>query len=348
MKQKKIGVGVIGCGKIAQIRHIPEYAQNPNAELIGYYDFVYERAKELAATYGGRAFHTVEELLSCPEIDAVSVCTENNAHASVTVAALAAGKHVLCEKPMSTSLEECESMVKAGELHGKKLMIAQNQRFMFEHQKAKELLKSGTIGTPRTFKTCFGHSGPDHWSVDSGTGNWFFDRTRSGFGALADLGIHKIDLIQYLLDSNIAEIGAMTATLDKKYPDGTPVDVEDNALCICRMENGMIGTVTASWTYYGEEDNNTTVYGTKGILKIHRKTRNIEVLFENGNRMLYEFPPQEASGIIDAFVDCLIRDTQPPIDGKQVLYAMRAFFAAIASAQAGKRMEPDGRKNTKT
>ena len=101
-----IGIGIIGCGKIAQIRHIPEYAQNPNAELIGYYDFVYERAKEMAATYGGRAFRTVEELLQCSEIDAVSVCTANNAHASMTVAALEAGKHVLCEKPMATTLAE--------------------------------------------------------------------------------------------------------------------------------------------------------------------------------------------------------------------------------------------------
>jgi predicted dehydrogenase len=172
--------------------------------------------------------------------------------------------------------------------------------------------------------------------VDGGTGNWFFDRERSGFGALADLGIHKIDLVQYLLNSKVANIQAMTATLDKHYPDGRPVDVEDNVICLCLMENGMLGTVTASWTYYGEEDNNTSVYGTKGILKINCKTHSIEVLFENGDRMLYEIPPQEISGIIDAFVDCLICDTDPPIDGKQVLYAMRAFFAAVGSVQATK------------
>ena len=339
MEAKKIRVGVIGCGKIAQIRHIPEYARNPLAELVGYYDFVKDRAEEMARTYGGRAFSTVEELLACPEIDAVSVCTANNAHASTTVAALKAGKHVLCEKPMATSLAECEEMVLTADACQKSLMIAQNQRLMAEHRRAKELLKKGVIGTPLTFKTCFGHSGPDHWSVDSGTGNWFFDRSKSGFGALADLGIHKIDLIQYLLDSNIAELQAFSATLDKKYPDGTPVDVEDNALCICRMENGMIGTITASWTYYGEEDNNTTVYGTRGILKIHRKTRNIEVFFENGDRMLYELPTQETSGIIDLFVTSLMEKNEPPISGRQVLHAMRAFFAATSSAESGSRIQ---------
>jgi len=343
MEQKKIGIGIIGCGKIAQTRHIPEYAQNPNAELIGYYDFVYERAEEMAKIYGGIAFSTVEELLNSTEIDAVSVCTANNAHASMTVAALEAGKHVLCEKPMATTLAECEAMVEASLKHGRKLMIAQNQRMMVEHVRAKELLERGTIGTPISFKTCFGHSGPDNWSVDRGTGNWFFDREKSGFGALADLGIHKIDLIQYLLSSNISKIQAMTATLDKHYLDGSPVDVEDNVICLCLMENSMIGTITASWTYYGEEDNNTSVYGTKGILKINCKEHSIEVLFENGDRMLYELPCQEVSGIIDTFVDCIVRDTEPLIDGKQVLHAMRVFFAAVGSVQATKQMVLDGK-----
>jgi predicted dehydrogenase len=341
MEQKKIRIGIIGCGKIAQLRHIPEYAQNPNAELIGYYDFVYERAEEMAKTYGGRAFSTVEELLNSADIDAVSVCTANNAHASMTVAALEAGKHVLCEKPMATTLAECEAMVEASLKYGKKLMIAQNQRMMLEHIRAKELLESGTIGTPISFRTCFGHSGPDNWSVDWGTGNWFFNREKSGFGALADLGIHKIDLIQYLLNSNISKIQAMTATLDKHYPDGSPVDVEDNVSCLCLMESGILGTITASWTYYGEEDNDTVIYGTKGILKISCKTHSIEVLFENGDRMLYDLPSQEVSGIIDSFVDCLVRDTEPSIDGKQVLHAMRVFFAAVESAQDAKQMVPN-------
>ena len=98
MEQKKIGIGIIGCGKIAQTRHIPEYAQNPNAELIGYYDFIYERAEEMAKIYGGRAFSTVEGLLNSAEIDAVSICTANNAHASMTVAALVLPVGVVAKK----------------------------------------------------------------------------------------------------------------------------------------------------------------------------------------------------------------------------------------------------------
>ena len=97
-------IGIIGCGKIAQVRHIPEYADHTQAELAGYYDLNTERAKELADRYGGTVYSSYEELLADPSIDAVSVCVANNAHAKITIEALHAGKHVLCEKPMAMDL----------------------------------------------------------------------------------------------------------------------------------------------------------------------------------------------------------------------------------------------------
>ena len=96
-----IKVGIIGCGKIAQVRHIPEYAEHKDAKLLGFYDINLERAADLAKQYGGTAYATVEELLANPEIHAVSICAANFAHAELTIAALNAGKHVLCEKPMA-------------------------------------------------------------------------------------------------------------------------------------------------------------------------------------------------------------------------------------------------------
>ena len=95
-----IKVGVIGCGKIAITRHLPEYASNPDAEIAGVYDFNLERAKEVAEQYQTRAYESVEEMLNDPQIEAVSVCVRNSDHSKVTVDALRAGKHVLCEKPM--------------------------------------------------------------------------------------------------------------------------------------------------------------------------------------------------------------------------------------------------------
>ena len=138
-----IKVGIIGCGKIAQVRHIPEYAANPDAEVYGFYDINLARAEELAQKYGGKAYASYEELLADPEIAAVSVCAANHAHAEISIAALKAGKHVLCEKPMAVTLEECEAMVAAAKESGKYLMIGQNQRLAKAHAKAKELIEQG-------------------------------------------------------------------------------------------------------------------------------------------------------------------------------------------------------------
>ena len=96
-----VRVGIIGCGKIAQVRHIPEYEANPNAEVVALYDVDHDRACELAEHHGATAYNSLDDLLDDPDIDAVSVCTSNATHAEATIKALRAGKHVLCEKPMA-------------------------------------------------------------------------------------------------------------------------------------------------------------------------------------------------------------------------------------------------------
>ena len=137
-----IRIGIIGCGKIAQVRHLPEYAANPNAEIMAYYDKNRARAEEMAAKYGGSVCDTYFDLLNRDDIDAVSVCVENRSHAEISTAALYAGKHVLCEKPMAVTLAECESMVAAAERNGKYLMIGHNMRFDPVHRRAKQLLQT--------------------------------------------------------------------------------------------------------------------------------------------------------------------------------------------------------------
>jgi len=337
-RKNKLRVGIIGCGKITETRHAPEYAACENVEIIGYFDFKKERAAALAARFGGRVFSSVEELLACPEIDAVSVCTANVTHAEITVAALTAGKHVLCEKPMATTLAECSEMLSAARECGKRLAVAHNQRMCTVHRKARELLAAGVIGRPLTFKSCFGHSGPDNWSVDTGTGNWFFDKTKSAFGAVADLGIHKIDLVRFLLGSEIEAVAAMLGTLDKCYPDGTPVSVDDNAVILCRMKNGVTGCVTVSWTYYAQEENHTTVYGTEGRMHIDPATGCITVTKKGGNTDRILAPQGASTGVIDTFVSAVLDNTPCDLDAETVFPSMQAMMVAIESAAAGKQV----------
>ena len=341
-----IKVGIIGCGKIAQVRHIPEYAANPNAEVYGFYDINLARAEELAAKYGGKAYASYEELLADPAIEAVSVCAANHAHAEISIAALKAGKHVLCEKPMAVTLEECEAMVAAARESGKYLMIGQNQRLAKAHAKAKELIAQGAIGKVLTFRTIFGHGGPETWSIDPGSNVWFFDKTKAAMGAMADLGIHKTDMIQYVLGSKIVKTQAMLTTLDKRDATGSLIGVDDNAICIYQMENGVIGTMTASWTYYAAEDNTTVIYGTKGELRLYDDPKySVQQINADGTRIDYQIDQiqtndnQTASGVIDLFVNALVENREPEISGENVLHAMKAVFASIESSAKGCAVE---------
>lgn len=343
-----IRVGIIGCGKIAQTRHIPEYLDNPDSEIVGYYDFNMERAQSLAEKFGGRAYDSAEALLADPTIDAVSVCVANNAHAQTTISALKAGKHVLCEKPMATTLEDCVKMVDTAATCSKYLMIGQNQRLAKAHVKAKELIDSHVIGDVVSFRTTFGHGGPETWSIDPGMNSWFFDKHRAQMGAMADLGVHKTDLIQYLISQRVVETTAKVVTLDKRTPDGNLIGVDDNAFCIYKMSGGAVGTMTASWTYYGAEDNSTIIYGTKGILHIYDDPDySLKLVMRNGEKVYYDIDRiqtndnQTKSGIIDMFVHALVTDTQPPISGADVLSAMRAVFASLESSRTGKAVNVD-------
>lgn len=338
-------VGIIGCGRIAQTRHIPEYAEHPGAQIVGYYDFNEERAKELAAVHGGKVYDSADALLADRGIDAVSVCTANHTHAEISVKALRSGKHVLCEKPMAVSLEQCRAMVHAAAENNRQLMIGQNQRFARAHARAKELLSEGLIGNVLTFKTTFGHGGPETWSIDGGANSWFFDKERAAMGAMADLGVHKTDLIQFLLGQKVAAVTARMLTLDKRNGAGELIGVDDNAICIYEMEHGAIGTMTASWTYYGREDNSTVLYGTKGIMKIYEDPdHSISVVLKNGEQILFDIDKmqtndnQTKSGIIDAFVDALEAGTEVPVSGADVLNAMEAVFACQESSREKRRI----------
>ena len=339
-------IGVIGCGKIAQVRHIPEYADNSAAELTAFYNPTVSRAEDMAKKYGGRVYESVDELLADDSIDAVSVCSANYSHAEIAIKALRAGKHVLCEKPMATTLADCEKMVAAAKQSGKRLMIGQNQRLAKAHMKAKELIDGGLIGSVVTFRTAFGHGGPETWSIKPGNDTWFFDKTKAVMGVMADLGIHKTDLLRYLLGQDVVKTTARLMTLDKKGPDGKLIGVDDNAICIYEMSGGASGTMTVSWTHYGAEDNSTVLYGTEGIMRIYDDpAHSIVVKLKDGRELFFDVEQiqtndnQTASGVIDEFIEAVTEDRPSILDAEGVLGSMKAVFASIESSEKGTPVE---------
>lgn len=346
-KEKKIiHVAVIGGGAVAQHRHLPEYAENPNAEIAGILDFNRDRAKELAEIYGGRAYDSFEEVLSDGTVDAVSVCTPNATHAGYSIKALEAGKHVLVEKPMALNLDETRAMIAAQEKSGKTMMLGHNQRLIRAHMKAKELLKAGSIGELLFFQSSFKHPGPETWSADPGAATWFFRKDQANFGVMGDLGAHKIDLIRYLTDSEIKSVFADMRTLDKKYADGSPIELEDNAVCMFRMENGLPGIMHYSWTNYGREDNSTIIYGTKGVMKIFGDYADDIVLeMRDGIQVKYTVggistnTNQTKSGVIDEFIASLVEGRVPIVTAVDGHNTLAVIETAMKSAREKKWLD---------
>ena len=334
----KIRFGMVGTGFIADWV-LAGARQDARFEAVAICSRSQERADAFAAKHGiPHTFTSLGQMAASPLVDAVYIATPNFLHASQSILCMRYGKHVLCEKPMAVTLAECESMVAAAERNGKHLMIGHNMRFDPVHRKAKELLDGGIIGDIITFRATMGNAGPENWSMEAGS-TWFFDKKKAAMGALSDLGIHKVDLLQYLTGQKVIETTAKVMTLNKHTATGAPITVDDNALCILRMSGGAVGTLAASWTVYGHECQSTCLYGTKGIMLIYNNNNPaapIEVRNLDGTSTTYNIPPETNSGVIDEFVDALEHDREPEVSGKEALSTMRAIFGSIKSSEIGR------------
>lgn len=258
----KLRVAVIGCGQIARHLHVPDYAVCPEAEIVALCDLLSDKAQALAARYApGAAIYTdYKKLLKEVAPDAVTVALPNYLHAPVAIDALKAGCHVNVEKPMACSSAEAQRMCDTAKKCGKLLNVNQSQRVFPPHVKAKEVIDSGILGKILHVTAMFGHEGPEYWSP---TGKWFFKKKQARFGAMADLGVHKADLIRFLTGKEVAEVSAFFERLEKKN-----TDVEDNFVSCLKFTDGTVGTLCASWTVKGMEANYTILHCEKGSFRI--------------------------------------------------------------------------------
>ncbi|WP_077624513.1 Gfo/Idh/MocA family protein [Sediminibacillus massiliensis] len=331
---KKLRVAVIGCGSIAKNRHLVEYENNPVVEITAVCDIVEERANKTAEKYNASAYINYLQLLEVEKIDAVSICTPNYLHAPMSIAALNAGCHVLCEKPMATTAEEAEAMIEAARLNNKKLMIAHNQRFVPSHAKARALVEAGEIGKIFSFRTTFGHGGPEDWSAD-GADSWFFNKEQAFIGAMGDLGVHKADLLRFLLGEEFMEVAGFIETSAKEN-----ADVDDNAVCILKTNSGVIGTLASSWAYNSQEDNSTILFGEKATIRLEDDPQHaLIVQYTNGEIVKYELGQiqsnaeggQTNSFVIDHFIESIILDKEPLINGEEGKKSLEVILAVLDS-----------------
>lgn len=340
-KVNKLRAGVIGCGKVARTLHIPEYLNCPDTELIAYCDVDRRSIAESVARYGERStYHDYRKMLAAEKLDCVSVCLPNFLHCPATVASLEAGVNVLVEKPMALTLREADRMLAAAKRRKKLLMVSQTQRFSAVHKKAKEVIDSGILGRILHVTTAFGHPGPEGWSP---RGKWFFQKKKAGFGPMADLGIHKADLLRYLTGKEVAAVFAFKSRQEKRH-----TDVEDNFVSVLRFTDGTLGTLTTSWTVRGMETNYTYLYCEKGTLAISVIPGRPLVAFLSDPECVIDLPVPAIQtniedtwqlGIVDNFAASILGREKCLVTGEEGRKALEIILAADKAGETGKTVK---------
>jgi predicted dehydrogenase len=307
-----------------------------------------DRAEEIAKKFNvGTTYTDYKQMLKKEQLDAVVVGTPNAYHAEQSIAGLNAGCHVLVEKPMAGTLAEARAMIKASEKSGKFLMVGQNQRLAPAHVKAKKVLDRGELGKVLTFQTSFKHRGPDGWSVD-GAKSWFFRKKEAVMGVCGDLGVHKIDLMRYLLGQEFVEVSAFVETLEKVYPGTkTKIDVDDNAIMNVKTDKGVVGQINISWTHYGGfEDNGTVIFCENGVLAIGTEPNyGVVVHYKDYTKDFHKTgamstnEKQVSSGVMGMFVAGIKANKAPPINGHEGFRSLQVILGALESAKTGKTVK---------
>jgi predicted dehydrogenase len=312
-------IGILGAGFIAE-SHARGFASLPaeRARLRAVASRTLSRAADLAGRYSAQAVPDLEALL--PLVDAVCICTPTPSHGAYAMAALQAGKHVLCEKPMARTLAEAEQMLAAARQSGRKLMLGHTCRYEPEHRKAREVLARGDIGALRM--AYHSATGPlPTWASD----DWFADVAQSG-GPILDLALHSFD---YLLWLFAAPARRVYAAGDGQY-----------ALVSLRFEDGGIGQVEASWAHPRSAPFmvRCELTGTAGVVSWDYEQVAAARYFREGAGPGYHLMPGEDSFALqcDDFVRCVEADSPPPISGEDGLAALRVALAALESCVTGR------------
>ncbi len=347
---EKLKIGVIGVGNISNC-HIQAYKKNPNVELYAFCDINEQRLKEKGEAHGVTRLYTDKDqmLAELPELDAVSVCTWNSAHAPCAIAALNAGKHVLVEKPMATNAEEARAMQEAAERNGKLLMVGFVRRYGNDAKILKDFISNDFFGDMYYAKATY-------LRRNGNPGGWFGDKSRSAGGPLIDLGVHVIDLVRYLMGNPKAvsvygatfqklfnrpniKTGGGWVSADKAQQD--ICDVEDLATAMIRFDNGAVLSVEASFSLNIKKDEGTIqLFGTKAGAKLDPDLEMYNDI--NGYLANVQLDAPTAlsfDGLFDNevnhYIDCILNGTDcvsPAQDGVEL---MRILDAIYRSAETG-------------
>ena len=361
MENGKLKIGIIGCGGIANGKHLPALSkQKDRVELVAFCDIILERAEKAKEEYGTRdakVYEDYKELLKDPAIDVVHVLTPNVAHAQITIDAFAAGKHVMCEKPMAASVADARRMMEAWKASGKKFTVGYQSRFRPEVQNLKKSCEDGDLGEVYYAQAhAIRRRAVPTWGV-------FPNKALQGGGPLIDIGTHALDMTLWCMDNY--EPARVTGSVFYKLgndPEATQgnlwgpwdpetYEVEDSAIGQIVMKNGATIQLVASWALNTiiNREASTTLCGTKAGADIYdgqvvyNRGKNGQLMEEkvstSGSVAFYDGTSGKPEDIESRqWIDAILNDTDPCVRPEQAFVVTQILEAIYESARTGKEV----------
>ena len=352
---KRLRIGIIGCGGIANGKHMPSIKAVDRADMVAFCDLIPERAEKAAKEYGtpdAKVYTDYQELLKDPTIDVVHVLTPNRSHAQLTIDALHAGKHVMCEKPMAKTAEDARRMVQAAKETGKKLTIGYQHRHKPESRFLKSVIERGDLGDIYYAKAlAIRRRGTPNWGV-------FLNEYEQGGGPLIDIGTHSLDLTLYLMNNYKPRMVVGTKYKKVEHPEcGNPWGgwpegantLEDAAFGFIVMEDGATITLDATWalnTIEPIQEGSVQLCGSKAGAQIKNGLSINKAEFDR----LVEIKPDMAAGGVAFYdgvketpgiteqrrwMDAIENDTDPVVLPEQACVVSEILEAIYTSAKTG-------------
>ncbi|MBS4220421.1 Gfo/Idh/MocA family oxidoreductase [Bacillus sp. FJAT-49711] len=317
-------VGIISFAHMHAHSYATHLVNHPDTELAYIWDEDSKRGQEMANHFECEFLSSLDEFLST-DIEAVVICSENANHKEHVVKSARAKKHILCEKPIATEIEDAKEMIRACEEEGVILQIAYPVRFAPGFQKAKELINSGALGEIVAI------NGTNHGKMPGG---WFIEKELSGGGAATDHIVHIMDIIRWVLND---EVKSVYAEIGRRFYD---IDVEDCGMVALELESGVIVSIDPSWsrpqTFPTWGDAIINFIGTKGNLQVDAFKQH-SVYYNDDAKAISQLPFAEDmdEGLVNDFITSIKEGRSPSITGTDGLRTLEVVKAAYESSEKG-------------
>ncbi len=343
-RSRPLGYAIVGLGGYGLGQIIPQFKNCEHSRLVAVVSGDPAKARRVAAENGLPArgiysYANFDTIRDNPDVDIVYVCLPNSMHAEYTIRAARAGKHVMCEKPMATSVAECEAMIAACRKANRKLMIGYRSHFEPYNLEAMRLARAGTTGKIRYFRS-------EHGFVQGDPSKWRLKRALSGGGSLMDIGIYALQAARYMTGEEPIAVTAQEST-DRKDPRFR--EVEDQIAFTLEFPSGVIGSCQSM---YSANRNQYLLMGEKGRIELEPATRyegNKMWTGRDGRENEISPPPgpgkTQFAGQLDHLAQCVVSGREPIVSGEEGLRDMRIIEAIYRSARERRRivLTPGGR-----